>query len=185
MLRHKGAPLPIICPLCNGDVEHMLHIFFDCKFASQCWEYAGLKYDMHMVVSTPQWLIQKVNEGSSMEISKIVTILWGIWYWRNKRVWDDKLGSPSLAMDWSSKVVSEWKQAIKDKVKRNKKLDLGEQEKMQRWWPLDECMVIRDHTCRFIKGKNMNRNQIQCLQLSQEECVKPYNGLQARGCRML
>lgn len=35
-LKHKGVSLPILCPMCNGDVEHLLHVFFDCQFASQC-----------------------------------------------------------------------------------------------------------------------------------------------------
>lgn len=90
-------------------------------------------------------------------------------------MWDDKLGSQYLAMDWSSKVVSEWKQVMKDKAKCKKKPDLGEQNKLQWWWPHDEgcfkvnvdifvfneeesysiIIVIRDHMGKFIKGKNI------------------------------
>lgn len=93
-MRHKWVPLLIICRMCNRDVKHMFHVFFYYQFTCQYWKYAGLKYDTDMVGSTPEWPIQKINEGLSTEISKIATVLWGIWYWRNKRVWDDKLGSP-------------------------------------------------------------------------------------------
>lgn len=42
LLRSKGVATTIICLMCNTDVEHMLHIFFfDCKFASDCWEKNG------------------------------------------------------------------------------------------------------------------------------------------------
>lgn len=29
----KGIHLPITCPMCNADVAHVLHIFFDCQSA--------------------------------------------------------------------------------------------------------------------------------------------------------
>lgn len=33
MLRSRGVQSPIIFPMCSSDVEHMLHLFFDCHFA--------------------------------------------------------------------------------------------------------------------------------------------------------
>lgn len=45
-LRSKGVSLPILCPMCEVDVEHLLHIFFDCSFAKQCWSYVGCVMDM-------------------------------------------------------------------------------------------------------------------------------------------
>lgn len=48
-LSSKGIRLPITCPMCNADVEHLLHLFFDCHFAVQCWNYVGLVYDMRQV----------------------------------------------------------------------------------------------------------------------------------------
>lgn len=63
-LRSKGVPLPIISPMCNRDVEHMLHVFFDCQFASQCWLYASMNFDMLVVTSTADWLFQKLSDCS-------------------------------------------------------------------------------------------------------------------------
>lgn len=31
----KGIRLPITCPMCSVDIEHLLHVFFDCQFAKQ------------------------------------------------------------------------------------------------------------------------------------------------------
>lgn len=45
-LRLKGINVPILCTMCERDVEHLLHVFFDCAFANQCWCYAGAGYDM-------------------------------------------------------------------------------------------------------------------------------------------
>lgn len=36
VLRGKGVTLPIVCPMCETDVEHLLHVFFDCNFAFAC-----------------------------------------------------------------------------------------------------------------------------------------------------
>lgn len=48
------------------------------------------------------------------------------------------MGSPSLAMDWSSKVVSYWKNAMRDRDKRVKKIGSSVHEELQRWRPPEE-----------------------------------------------
>lgn len=48
-LSTKGISLPILRPMCNTDIEHNIHVFFDCPFASSCRHYAGLQYDMSAV----------------------------------------------------------------------------------------------------------------------------------------
>ncbi|XP_074323028.1 uncharacterized protein LOC141659976 [Apium graveolens] len=53
LLRSKGVNTTIMCPLCNVDVEHLLHVFFDCRFASECWSKAGIVYDMQRVEEAP------------------------------------------------------------------------------------------------------------------------------------
>lgn len=60
-LRVKVAELPIICPMCETDVEHMLHVFFDCPFSSSCWQYAEVHYDMSMREFAHEWLLQKLS----------------------------------------------------------------------------------------------------------------------------
>lgn len=35
-LSAKGVRVPITCPMCMSDIEHMSHLFFDCVFASDC-----------------------------------------------------------------------------------------------------------------------------------------------------
>lgn len=38
LLRGRGVPNPIICLMCEHDIEHVLHLFFDCEFARSCWQ---------------------------------------------------------------------------------------------------------------------------------------------------
>lgn len=37
-LSMKGVRLPLNCPMCNSDVEDLLHVFFACPFALACWQ---------------------------------------------------------------------------------------------------------------------------------------------------
>lgn len=66
------------------DVEHLLHVFFDFQYASQCWSHVGVPYDMSEVEAAPEWLLQKLNDGNSQEVCRVASVLWGIWYARNK-----------------------------------------------------------------------------------------------------
>lgn len=59
MLRGKGVSVPIICPICEIDIEQLLHIFFYCAFARRCWSKIGLALDIDMseVETAPEELI--------------------------------------------------------------------------------------------------------------------------------
>lgn len=63
LLRGKGINSPITCPMCNRDVEHILHLFFDCEFAKECWSKTDLTFDMRTVECGAEWLIKQVEYG--------------------------------------------------------------------------------------------------------------------------
>lgn len=109
----KGIRVPIICPMCTVDIEHMAHLFYDCRFAVGCWNYVGLTYDWSQVEVASEWLIQKLSSATTEEKIKICITLWGIWYWRNKKVWDGKTVTPEFAMDSSFQLQKEWTHARK------------------------------------------------------------------------
>lgn len=100
-LRGKGIRLPISCLFCRVDVEHLLHVFFDCQFASQCWHHSGLVYDMSQVENASLWLLDMLSNAKPEDISKICVVLWDIWVWRNKLVWEEKISTAAIAMDYS------------------------------------------------------------------------------------
>lgn len=72
--------------MCNLGIEHLLHVFFDCQFARDCWQYAGRSYDMQDVEYGPDWLVQKLSSVGDDESILIAKALWGIWFFRNKKV---------------------------------------------------------------------------------------------------
>lgn len=36
LLRSKGVVMSISCPMCDVDIEHMRHLFCECKFDEEC-----------------------------------------------------------------------------------------------------------------------------------------------------
>lgn len=118
-LRGKGARVPITCMMCTGDIEHLIHLFWDCEFAKSCWQHIGLLYDMRTVKSAPEWFLEKLSTKSNDNLIKIATVVWGVWWARNKRVWEGKVITPKLAMEWSCKQVADWRRIRRKKVQNS------------------------------------------------------------------
>lgn len=60
MLKGKGVQTTILCPMCEVDVEHLLHICLDCKFIKTCWRAAGIEFDALGIESCSEWLLQNL-----------------------------------------------------------------------------------------------------------------------------
>lgn len=60
-LRGKEIYVPINFLMCTGDVEHLLHLFFDCSFANSCWNHMGLHYDTRDTENAPEWFLDKLS----------------------------------------------------------------------------------------------------------------------------
>lgn len=41
--------MQIIGPVCNLDVKHLLHVFFDCEYVKQYWFKTGVVFDISEV----------------------------------------------------------------------------------------------------------------------------------------
>ena len=95
--------------MCNTNIEHSLHVFFDCQFVRSCWEDAGTLYDMSTVTFTQDWLLHKLEVASIEELNIICGVLWGIWFLRNKRVWESKVVNPTMTMQGSFNAIEEWR----------------------------------------------------------------------------
>lgn len=85
-LRGKGVSVPIICPMCNVEVEHLRHVFFECSFARSCWQNVNLLYDTREMYEANLWLPEKLELAPQSELTLLCTVLHEIWYWRNKQV---------------------------------------------------------------------------------------------------
>lgn len=116
LLRSKGVVVPITCPMCESDTEHLSHIFFDCKFAVECWQIAGLSFDMQNVEWVHDWLLDKISNEDEETVIKIAEILYCIWFVRNKKVWEGLVIPASVAMEISVRQVKDWQAAMERKM---------------------------------------------------------------------
>lgn len=46
----------------------------------------------------------------------VATVLSGVWFARNKRVWEGKIVTPAVTMELSAKMIQEWVEANKYKT---------------------------------------------------------------------
>ncbi|XP_074322969.1 uncharacterized protein LOC141659929 [Apium graveolens] len=174
LLRHKGVEVPSLCHVCSLDVEHMLHVFFDCNFASQCWQEIGLVFDMMEIESASSWMLNNLETNTHESLVTITNVLWGIWFGRNKKLWEGKYLSPSAVVELNARQITEWKNAVRPVVgSRQGKRSSSGRGQIVRWsCPIEGQlklnvdasvfsganfffigMVIRDHNGHFLKGK--------------------------------
>lgn len=89
--------------MCYHDIEHLLHLFFDCPFATTCWHIDDLSYNMMEVDSAPKWLLDKISRDNACTLEKVAVVPSCIWFARNKKVWDGTILNPSVTMDISKR----------------------------------------------------------------------------------
>lgn len=71
---------------------------------------------MRLVESAPDWLFQKFSSANNEELILIAQALCGIWFFRNKKVWDGKSTNGMIAMEWSAKYFNDWNIARKTSI---------------------------------------------------------------------
>lgn len=64
---------------------------------------------------------------------KIATVVWGVWWARNKLVWDGKKMTPKIAMSWSSKQISDWRIAHNKKNQITNQLQSDKLQYINKW----------------------------------------------------
>ncbi|XP_074362434.1 uncharacterized protein LOC141702707 [Apium graveolens] len=169
--------------MCNIDGENMIHAFFDCNFDAQYWSHVNLSYDMRELKCAPDWLLSKLDMCSVEVIIRICTLLWGVWFWRNKRVWEGRVINPVLSMDGAFNSVSEWKKA---RHASNREVQVSRHQfkkQSSKWMPLEEGalkinvdasvfpgsstftmgLVIRDSQGTFVTGKNISFHAVDSV----------------------
>lgn len=173
-LSRKGVNLPIICPFCELNAETIEHLFFSCHFAKSCWDEIGMNVSLSEGQSGSDWLLSMLTHCTKEALLKVVAVLWGIWFFRNKKVWEDKTVTARLVVTWGRTKISEWSQA--KKLVQNEKVGNAVKSNQVHKWkkpeagsfklnvdaavPLDEQnfsigMLIRDSTGAFVQGKLM------------------------------
>lgn len=135
---------------------------------------------MSMETSASSWHITRLGLSSSDEVQSIARVLWGIWFFRNKRAWENKVVTTTVAMAWSTKNISDWKEAKERRIKQGvvdanhviqvpakwKKPDLGVLKlNVDAAVKLGDQsfsvgLVLRDHTGTLVHGKTSNKPMV-------------------------
>ncbi|KAK1356381.1 hypothetical protein POM88_049637 [Heracleum sosnowskyi] len=72
---------------------------------------------MNVSVSEDQtvssWMLNMLTNGTMEVLVKVVAILWGIWFFRNKKVWEDRMVTSQMVVNWGKTRIPEWNQAKK------------------------------------------------------------------------
>lgn len=66
LLRGKGVQVPISCAMCVREVENVCHLFFECSFIKECWQFLGVSYDMSDVAYISDWVLSKLCTESTL-----------------------------------------------------------------------------------------------------------------------
>lgn len=97
--------------MCEGDIEHMNHLFLDCKYAKDCWLEVNLDFGAREEEYIHEWLLNMLAIAPEVVLIKIASVLWGIWFARNKRIFEGRIMSAACAVHWSYMQVKEWQAA--------------------------------------------------------------------------
>ncbi|CAN1757082.1 Putative ribonuclease H protein At1g65750 [Linum perenne] len=114
-LRRRHILVPGGCGICGNDSEDYNHLFFDCPYATDCWEQAGLLIWINTIrTGTPRsdgrlQVILQAAQADSRDKAGIV--LWGIWKERNRRVWRSESCTTRTAMQLAFDDVANWRAA--------------------------------------------------------------------------
>lgn len=112
------------------------------------------EYDMREVYEAPSWVLHKLATISGDEATKVATVLWGVWYARNLKVWENKVLSPVLAMEGSSKQIMERREALARRTSEQSNSKSDQTRRIQRWAPPVEGVLKLNVDVSVLQGRN-------------------------------
>lgn len=157
LLRGKGVETTIMCPMCGIDIEHVRHLFFECLFAIECWQKVGLSFDMSDVEYASSCMLDVISKENAENIQRMAIVLSGIWFSRNKKIWEGKIISPAIAIDLSNKQVQDWKEANRRRYPGPANTVVPSKENQEVWQPPLQGQHKLNVDASLYKGEGMFR----------------------------
>lgn len=155
----------------------------------------GLDYDINEVEYVSEWLVNKLSTDTAENLGKVAAVLWGVWFARNKRIFENKFMSPTVTMNWSMTQIKEWRDAHKKRLALG--LDQrGAKQQQDRKWVKPELgsrklnvdaavkegqnyfsvgLVLRDDRGQYIAGKT--RRFAGSVDVAEAETIAILEGL--------
>jgi len=112
-LQDKGVSCPTQCVSCTSEHEDLNHIFFECPFAIQVWNAAGLWFDVqHAAILNDTAAIFYLLEHCPIDFKQRLTALcWSLWKHRNLKVWEDVDELSAHVVDRARVLINDWQAA--------------------------------------------------------------------------
>lgn len=96
-------PLFVLCVTMTLNTFYMYFLIADLPLNVG---YTVVSSMICQVESAPLWLLERLSCESHEVIIKIASVLWAVWFARNKKIWDVKVMTPSVAMEWNDERCS-------------------------------------------------------------------------------
>lgn len=84
---------------------------------------------------TLDWLLDKLCNETTNNLIKIATVLWGMWFAINKRIFEEKNMTPTFRMTRISKHIAEWRTVNKKRIHNPAELGVSLQQHNQKRQP--------------------------------------------------
>ncbi|XP_019150944.1 PREDICTED: uncharacterized protein LOC109147743 [Ipomoea nil] len=91
----RRVEIDLLCPMCQGAHENIMHALLECDYSKLVWSMSGLPVTNIHTNSLPTWLMGIFNVLTEEQCGLAVAILYAIWSTRNKAVWDHALPRPT------------------------------------------------------------------------------------------
>lgn len=91
----RGCSFPSICSLCTLSSESSFHLFMECNFAVQIWNWLSGVFNCNINLSSFSDTLQVINNAASSQcklvmLSAIIHSFHIVWYCRNQKRYSDK-----------------------------------------------------------------------------------------------
>jgi hypothetical protein len=113
-LQDKGVSCPTNCASCGSDYKDLNHLLFECRFAIQVWNAAGVWSDVqHAATSTDSAVnfIFHMLQNLPTNIQQcIAAICWSLWKHRNLKIWENVTESSAQVVDRAQYLIDDWQE---------------------------------------------------------------------------
>lgn len=92
--------------------------------------------------------------GINTKLVQIATALWGIWYARNKSIWENKYIPSSVVMQSSKKQIDEWHEVQKRRIQNSTGLRKETMQHEKKWRPPAEGSMKINIDASVFEGHN-------------------------------
>jgi len=117
-LQDKGVSCPTRRASCSSEHEDLNHILFECPFAIQVWNSAGIWHAVQDAVLNNNSAVDAIfhlfqNLPTHLQ-QRFAALCWSLWKHRNLKIWEDVNELSATVVDRACTVLEDWQEANKN-----------------------------------------------------------------------